>query len=130
MATLAQSDTRTYMTELIRAAGLEALAGVWLFVSAFLFHEGYSPYFINNLTAGGLAVVLAFGPFAHTWLAWLPVGIGAWVIVSPFALGFGENLAGTWNNIVTGGAILALALRTYVVRKGAQDSGIDPDTPD
>jgi hypothetical protein len=127
MATRTRRDAGTYVNELVKSAGLDALASVWLFISAFLLHGGHTSFFINNLTCGATAAVLAFGAFAHVWFAWLPAAIGAWVIVSPFALRFTDNPSGLVNNVITGAAILALAIRAWVVSKSARDVGVMGD---
>jgi hypothetical protein len=42
--------------------------------------------------------------------AWLVLLIGAWMIVSPFVIGFSHHLAGTANNIAVGIALILLTL--------------------
>jgi hypothetical protein len=113
-----------YTRALFASAGLDAAAGAWLFLSALLFHHGVDYLFINNLTSGAFAMVLAFGAFAHVWFAWLPAVLGAWVIMSPFVLGFADNLAGTVNNVLTGVIILVLAVRSHSVASAAHDAGV------
>ena len=127
MATPARRDVGTYVSALVKSAGLDALAGAWLFVSAFLFQHGEGLFFINNLACGAIVAILAFGAFAHVWLAWLPAAIGAWVIISPFALGFMDDSAATANNVLTGAAIFILAIRSWTVTKSARDVGIMGD---
>lgn len=123
MAILAKRDASAHASALIKSAGLDALAGAWLFVSAFLFQAGETSLFINNLTCGAIVAVLSFGGFAHVWWAWLPAAIGSWVVVSPFVLGF-SGAAATANNIVTGAVILILAVRSFTVTKSAHDLGM------
>jgi hypothetical protein len=116
-----------YVRALVTSAGLDAVAGAWLFVSAFLLHPGEEYLFVNNLTCGALAVILAFGAFAHVWLAWLPAAIGAWVMISPLALGFTDDTFATLNNAVTGIVILILAVESYAVTSSARDRGVMSD---
>ena len=120
-------NTGMYLHALIATVGLDAIAGVWLFVSALLFHRGVDYLFINNLACGALVVILAFGAFAHVWFAWLPAAIGAWVMVSPLVWRFTDNTMGTWNNVVTGIVILVLAVESYTVKKTARDAGVSED---
>jgi hypothetical protein len=42
--------------------------------------------------------------------AWLVLLIGAWMIISPFVIGFSHDLAGTANNIAVGIALILLTL--------------------
>jgi len=126
MAVVAKQDTGTYARSLVRSAGLDALAGVWLFASAFLLsHDQIS--FINNVTCGGIVAILAFGPFAHAWLAWLPLAIGGWVVASPFVLGFAGDAAVMWNNVLTGALMLVIAARSQTLTKAAHDAGVLSD---
>jgi len=126
MAIIARRDTGAYATALVKSAGLDAIAAAWLFLSAFVFDHGSSSLFINNLTCGAIVSILAFGAFAHVWLAWLPAAIGAWVIVSPFVLGVSGSAAMA-NNIVTGAVILIVAIRSWTVTKAAHDQGMMGD---
>lgn len=41
---------------------------------------------------------------------WINVILGAWVVISPFVLGFSNLRAAMWNNVATGLAVLFLAL--------------------
>jgi hypothetical protein len=126
MATVAKQDADVYARGLLRSVGLDVLAGIWLFASAFLLsHDQVS--FINNVTCGGVVVILAFGPFAHAFLAWLPVAIGGWVAVAPFVLGFADDAAVMWNNVLTGALMLIIAARSQILTKAAHDAGVLPD---
>lgn len=41
---------------------------------------------------------------------WVNVILGAWIIISPFVLGFSNQTAIMWNNVATGASIFLLAL--------------------
>jgi hypothetical protein len=124
MATYAKRGTGAYATTLIVDAGLDALAGAWLFLSGFVFFHGTGALFMNNLACGAIASILAFGAFAHIRLAWLPAAIGFWVMISPFALGFGTNALATANNVITGALIFAFAFHEWSVTKAAHEAGM------
>ena len=48
---------------------------------------------------------------SRPWAAiWINVLFGAWVVASPFALGFAANRAVTWNNVAVGIAVITLNL--------------------
>jgi hypothetical protein len=115
-----------FFADVMRNATTDALAGLWLFASAFVFAAGYQ-FFVSNLAAGGLVAILGFfGPFANPAFAWIPAIVGLWVMVSPVALGFTEHGAATLSNVITGLAILVLSIRSWSMTKGARGSGI-PD---
>src|SRR5579871_1840311 len=40
---------------------------------------------------------------------WVNVLFGAWVVASPFALGFADNLPVRWDNVAVGAAVVLLA---------------------
>ena len=126
MAIVARRDTAAYASALIKSVGLDAIAAAWLFLSAFVFQDGSHSLFVNNLTCGAIASILAFGAFAHVWLAWLPAAIGAWVIVSPFVLRISDNAAMA-NNILTGAVIVIVAIQSWTVTKAAHDQGMMAD---
>lgn len=46
--------------------------------------------------------------------AWLVLAIGAWMIASPFVIGFSHSFAGTVNNIAVGIALIILTLGSTV----------------
>lgn len=93
------------------------LLGVWLVVSAWVlgFTE-VTTAFYNALFFGAVLAIAAFAAIVnfHKWEEWLGALVGAWLIVSPWFLGFGMFEAGgaataaTWNTLITG--ILALGL--------------------
>lgn len=43
-------------------------------------------------------------------LGWAQLVFGAWLIISPFALGFAKNTGGTANNIIVGIVLILLTL--------------------
>src|SRR5215472_16785638 len=47
---------------------------------------------------------------------WANVLFGAWVVVSPFALGFTDNLPIRWDNIAVGQAVVLLAFAAGRIR--------------
>lgn len=86
--------------------------GAWLFFSPFLL--GYTQTAAaSNAYVIGLGVAL-FAILAlidsKLWEEWVNLALGAWLIVSPFVLGY-SNMAGpTWNHIIVGLLIGADAL--------------------
>jgi hypothetical protein len=57
---------------------------------------------------------------AQEWEEWTNLVIGIWLVVAPWALGFGSNAVATWNTLVVGVLIFALAAwELYDIRKAA-----------
>ena len=127
MATLVRRDSRFFFGEMMRNASLDAVAGLWLFASAFFLPATYL-FFVNNLAAGGIVAIIAFfGPFANPRFAWIPAALGLWTAISPIALDFTEFLGATWNNVIVGLLIVVLSLRSWTAGKNARDAGMLPD---
>ena len=109
-------------------SGLDVLAGVWLLCSAFFIPPGGGPeaggVFWNFLIVGALvslmALVRAGGAYRQAWLSWGNLLLGAWVVISPWALGYAMHEASVWNAILTGGVIVVLAGWSAMVPSGAR----------
>jgi hypothetical protein len=97
------------------ASGLNFLAAVWLFLSAFAVATR-SPMVTSNvvfgIVVGLLAIIRAGGAYEQSWMSWLNALIGVWVIISPWVLlGTGQSgpTQGTIiSNVITGAVIVVL----------------------
>ena len=114
----------------------------WLFVSPWVlgFAAGTAPAAVEGEAVGAAA---SGGGWAAAWNAWI-VGVivaalaiaaavkfaasedwvnlvlGAWLVVSPWVLGFGALAAAAWNAVIVGALIAALAAwELWDVRRGA-----------
>jgi hypothetical protein len=111
MAIALQQSRTTVRT----VSGFDILAGLWLIVAPFaLAYAGTSEAFWNSVLAGIAVVALASTVevgegYRFATPNWINVAIGAWLIISPFVLGFSTLEAATWNHIITGIVIAALA---------------------
>jgi hypothetical protein len=114
MATTVES----HRTQVQVASGLNLLAGIWLFVSAFAVYA-HGPMVTNNVICGIAVVVLAairaFGAYDQGWVSWLNALIGVWVVVSPWAVMGAPGPAGPTygmiiNNCITGGVVIVLGI--------------------
>lgn len=94
--------------------------GVWLFLSPWIL--GFTGTGVAMWNAYVLGVIIAVAAIAalvafHEWEEWADMAFGAWLIVSPWLLGFGTTTAGaeggafaaTWNFVVVGALTIALA---------------------
>ena len=89
------------------------LLGVGLFFSpwAFGFAGEQTPAWNAHIVGAiiaviALAAILAF----QDWEEWLSVAVGAWLIISPWALGFSAVSTAMFTHVVIGVATLVLAL--------------------
>jgi hypothetical protein len=100
------------------------LAGVWLMVTALVFRYhigsasfGYhigSPPQINEFFVGLVIVIIALicavNPSASSWLSWVNVGLGIWLILAPFLLGYANLDVARTNEVVIGVIVGGLGL--------------------
>ncbi len=77
--------------EVKRPTALNIVLGLWLMASPFIL--GYSdlrPLMLNNVLIGSGIVVVAIlrrGPARQqSWLSWLNVAFGIWLVVAPFVI--------------------------------------------
>lgn len=126
MATTLQIGSM-HQTEVRAASGTDVLAGLWLIAAPFVFNysaNGGSVW--NDVTVGIVIALLAAVQVSEgrssSWASWLNVGLGAWLIVAPFALGFPTGSAAMWNDIILGGVVGILALFSALTVSGDSDT--------
>lgn len=87
------------------------LLGTWLLLSPFFLPA--ESVAASNAKLVGLAFVL-FATLAiierRMWEEWLALVFAAWLVVSPFVLGFTDHAPASWNAILTGFLVGAIAL--------------------
>jgi len=86
---------------------MNALLGLWLIAVPLLmgYDQGYAGIAAKNsyLSGIGLIVLALLGLLARlAWREWLVLALGAWLIVSPFALDFADEPLAMWNTAITG----------------------------
>ncbi len=109
----ADADSASYIS------ALTFLAGVWLLLAPFALNYADDAGFDaarNDLVIGVaialVAIVRIVAPIRSAALGMVNVALGAWLIIAPFVLAYNEGanaLAATWNDIVVGVIVLALA---------------------
>lgn len=75
-------------------------------------------YYATGSIVAVLAVIALYA-FA-VWEEWSNLILGAWLLVSPWFLGFSTSAAMTWNAVIIGVAILVFAGWTLVDEQGPQ----------
>lgn len=89
--------------------------GVWLFVAPWVLGFADLPAAAWNCWMMGVVVaavsVAALIQFVR-WEEWINAGIGLWLLVSPWLLGFAgaDQAAALWNHVISGLIIGVLAL--------------------
>lgn len=92
---------------------VNTVLGVWLVVSPWVL--GYATATTPAWNAWVLGVVIAVTGIAaltafHRWEEWVNAVLGAWLVVSPWLLGFTGLTAALWNQIVVGIVVAGLAI--------------------
>jgi hypothetical protein len=92
---------------------LNIIVGLWVLISSFvLAFAQYAVPMWNNIAVGGAIALCAVcrlsGRNTMGW-SWLNVLLGAWLIISPFVLGFANLVTPLWNNIICGVITLIIA---------------------
>lgn len=94
------------------------ILGAWLVVSPYLLGYSTSQAVWNQTILGIVVAIFAIWQMANPiarWAGWINVVVGAWLIVSPFILGY-EGGAAYWNQIVAAIVVVVLSLSTANVR--------------
>jgi hypothetical protein len=108
------------------------IAGFWLMLTAvtFRYHIGSarfgyhigSPPQVNEFFVGALIFVLALlcavNPSASSWLSWVNVVLGMWLIVSPYLLGYSNLEIARWNENILGVIVVGLGVWSALASRG------------
>ncbi|MFW6060073.1 MAG: SPW repeat protein [Phycisphaeraceae bacterium] len=93
------------------ASGANIILGIWLIIAPFVLTYELPRAVWNDVIVGFLVVIFAGSRLAalrHTWLSWVNVVLGLWLIAAPFVLGYFEPEA-IWNDVILGIVVLILA---------------------
>lgn len=94
------------------ANGLSVLAGIWLIIAPFILGYLSNTPKTNDvwlgIIVGVVALINMFTSFRATWLSWINVIAGAWLIIAPFALSY-PSTTPRWNDVILGIIVIALA---------------------
>ena len=119
-------------------SGINIVAGLWLIVAPFVLgHQGIQAALWNDVLVGiivaAFAVARVARPLMNPSLSWINAVLGLWLIVAPFALGYGraveaealaaEGVVGAaptamWNDIIVGVIILVLGAWSALSARG------------
>ncbi|MGH6894965.1 MAG: SPW repeat protein [Geminicoccaceae bacterium] len=116
------------------------ILAIWLFISPWVLQFASGATTVGTpaeaAAAGSVVVAAAWNAWifgvvvaaiaaagllgAHAWEEWTNLLIGLWLVISPWVLGFSGNAVATWNTLVVGLLIFALAAwELYDIRKTA-----------
>ena len=104
--------------------------GLWLLLSPWALFFDDEPRALENAVAVGALLIIAeiveLSIF-RDWEEWINVALGAWLAISPWALGIASATA-RWNFLVIGTLVIALAL--YEIREMQAAAAQDGTAPE
>ncbi len=97
------------------------ILGIWLIVSPWAL--GFATDRAPTWNAWVVGVVIAVAAIAalvafNKWEEWVEVALGAWLIVSPYLLGFSGLMHATVNQVVVGIIVAGLAIWSAMATPG------------
>lgn len=112
-------------TQVRTASGLDVLAGIWLFISAFVIRATTGLHWSNGIVAVAvviLAAIRAGGAYRESWLSWINALLGLWVLISPWVISRTPTHGIITNNVITGIVIIVLAAWSALA-SGSENTG-------
>ena len=102
------------MTTVKGASGINVLAGIWLFVSAWVYGAYTLQNAWNNWIVGALIVILAAirlsDPMKTAWASWINCALGIWTFASPWIYRYSGDTGRSINSMVVGVIVFVLAI--------------------
>ena len=99
---------------------VNAIVGIWVIISPWaLGFDGSSMAMSNAVIVGALLVATALGAafVPRAWEEWTEAGLGVWLVVAPWVLGFGGNRSAMLSTVISGAIVVGLALWTLLTDK-------------
>lgn len=95
------------------ASGLNAMLGAWLVISPWMLsflpdQPATGNSIVVGVTIAVLGIARAYGAYRATWLSWLNVLLGGWLVLAPWVLTYAHDAAAP-NSAVVGITVLVLA---------------------
>lgn len=104
---MTQSTTSSTSDQARWAGGINVLVGIWLLISPWVlgFTATNAALWDDVVLGIAIAVIAAIRLLwleDQRWLSWLNLILGAWVVISPWVLGFSGSSTPMWDNVITG----------------------------
>lgn len=92
---------------------INLVAGLWMIASPWvLAYQTQSQPMWNAVVLGALVAVVALSALfkASAWQQWVNAVLGAWLVISPWAIGFSTLQAAMLNAVIVGVVVAGLAV--------------------
>jgi hypothetical protein len=107
------TPSRTDAHPALWASVIAGLAGLWLFVSPWIYGAEGNPSAWNSWIVGALIVIFAVARTTHpatTRLSWFNFVLGIWTFISPWIYGYAGGGGRFVNNLCVGVIVFCLAI--------------------
>lgn len=99
----------------VRAAStFNVLAGIWLFISPWVYGAYTSANAWNSWIVGAIIIILAAtragNPAMQTWMSWINCLLGIWAFASPWIYGYAGDDGRFISNLCVGVVVFVLAI--------------------
>jgi hypothetical protein len=102
------------VTRVKGASGINVVAGIWLFVSAWVYGSYTLQNAWNNWIVGALIMILGAirlsDPMKTIWASWINCALGIWTFASPWIYGYRGSTDRTINSMVVGVVVFVLGI--------------------
>lgn len=104
--------------KIIMASSINMLAGIWIFLTPFIFGLTGTLFAINDYILGIIifliALIRVLYPFNTGWASWINAVLGFWLLLSPLTIS--ESTSGAiWSSIIVGLVIIIAAISSYSI---------------
>lgn len=92
---------------------LALILGLWMVASPWvLAYQAEANAMWNAVILGVLIALVALVALVRVmaWQEWANVALGAWLVISPWVIGFTGIAAALWNAVIVGAIVVVLAL--------------------
>lgn len=99
---------------------LNLIAGLWMATSPWVLAYASDSYAtLNAVILGAVIAAIALAELfkATPWEEWASVALGAWLVISPWVLGFSDMAMAMWNALAVGVLVAGLALWALAIDK-------------
>ena len=107
--------TETKSTSFTTASVIALLAGIWLFISPWIYGMYGAANAWNSWIIGAVIVTLSsfrLGyPMNTQWISWINVLLGIWMFISPWVYGYTVSQGRFTNSLCVGVIVFFAALR-------------------
>ena len=95
------------------------IGGIWLFISPWVYNYSDTGHAWNSYLFGIAITVFSFWALSDRkiWEEWINMVIGIWLFISPWVLGFTEDMNAFWNMLIVSAIIVLMSIWDMSVQR-------------